>query len=314
MKNDDEKTRILLETGTNEVEFLRFAVCDEHYGINVAKISQIVMFQEEMLTRLPFMDHGVIGSMPFRGLSIVVIDLAEHLKLKVDPAKVPADQVLLITEFNRTFVAYRIDKVDSIYRCSWTDFDPLSGHACFEKAASVVGTVKINDEIVLILDIEALLGEVIPSAAIETYSGLVESVSASKAAEEPHIMICEDSSIIRRLIKGTLNGAGYKNLTVFETGLDAYEYFKDPEKKAVDVLISDIEMPSMDGLTLCKKIRDELRVLELPVYFFSSMINDQMKRKCESVGASGVYSKPEINNLVAEINHFVEDHWKASES
>ena len=154
---------------------------------------------------------------------------------------------------------------------------------------------------------EKIVASILPDAALRYVSE--EDLMHPRAAERPtkRIFLAEDSSTIRQAIVDVLHAGGYTHVTTFTNGRAAYDALCEAKRDAestgadlsdqVDILISDIEMPQMDGLTLCKKCKREL-ALPIPVILFSSLINDQMARKCESVGADGHMAKPEIEKLI----------------
>jgi two-component system chemotaxis response regulator CheV len=127
--------------------------------------------------------------------------------------------------------------------------------------------------------------------------------------------MAEDSSVIRGGIEKILLEAGFNGLEVFVNGSDCYKRILDLKRLAEDsggdlrdrfhLLISDIEMPKMDGLTLCRKVKEELGYADIPVLLFSSLINPPMEVKCDSVGADGYASKPEIDKLIGMMDHFL---------
>lgn len=135
------------------------------------------------------------------------------------------------------------------------------------------------------------------------------TVDSSKA--DKHIVIAEDSPFLNTLIQSTLSDAGYRNIVSFDNGKDAWDYISGHRDLGGDILdeisclISDIEMPQMDGHHLTKRIKDDDILRRIPVYLFSSLINDQMRAKGESVGADAQFSKPQIGALINYINEHI---------
>lgn len=169
------------------------------------------------------------------------------------------------------------------------------------------GIAKFKDRIVLILDFEKIVSDMDPSAALDT-SG-VNAVGGDKS--DKHIVIAEDSPFLNTLIVNTLHEAGYKNVVHFDNGKDAWDYVNGHKELGGNILdqiscvISDIEMPKMDGHHLTKMIKDDPTLKAIPVYLFSSLINEQMRIKGESVGADGQFSKPQIGQLIQYLNEHI---------
>ena len=299
-KSNDEKG-ILLEVGTNEVEFLEFSVAGERYGVNVAKITQIVEWRGLTLSPVTNPKPGLLGSVIFRGKSISAYDLCGLLGHS--PVTKPEDKrVFLAVEFNRRANGFVVDSVQGIERVSWSDFTPMTASAPFDEYPTVVGTVRLKDRLVLIIDFEAIMSQWDPSQSAERYS---DNVSQNTGVDRANIKVlyCEDSPTVKRLTVNVLQNAGFKNIQTCPTGLDGLNYLKEMGPKAVDILLSDIEMPQMDGLTLCKTIKGDPALCKIPVIFFSSLISDQMKLKCDSVQGDACFSKPEVHNVADAIDN-----------
>jgi two-component system chemotaxis response regulator CheV len=200
-------------------------------------------------------------------------------------------------------IAFLVDSVDRIERCSWQQFEPLSETACDSSTANIVGTVRLPDGIVLIIDLETVMGAIDPTMKIEHYEERISAGSASRA--EVTIVHCDDSTIVQKMVHKTLGTAGFPLVKSFTTGAQALEFLQTAKPGEVDVILSDIEMPVMDGLSLCRQVREIGHLKSVPFFFFSSMIDTQMAAKCRTVGGDGSFSKPEIHLLVAEIDRLV---------
>ena len=168
----------------------------------------------------------------------------------------------------------------------------------------VVGIIKMEDRLVLLLDFETIIAEINPeiNQKLTTVSEATQDAKTRRGTA--HIVIAEDSKMLRELLVTTLHEAGYKFIRDFGNGQDAWEYLQDlarkngPIENHVRIIISDVEMPKMDGHRLLKLVREDSRLGEVPLVLFSSLISEEMKRKGESLGASGQVSKPEINQLI----------------
>ncbi len=301
MINSQNGKGILLEVGTNEVEFLVFQITTQSYGINVAKISQIIIFDPTKVVSVPYQPNGVLGVFDHRGETISIVDLKTNLCIPGESINIKTHQLLLITEFNKRKTAFLVDAVDRIERCSWELFHPIEESMGNTSDSSVVGTVTLKDTIMILLDVESIMGKIDPSMSIEHYQNKINTkVSGSRA--EVSIVYCEDSPLLRKILRQTLEKVGFKNFHIFPTGVEGLEYIKSQPPGSIDLIVSDIEMPQMDGLSLCKHVRALEHDKTTPFLFFSSMINEQMAAKCKAVGGNAYFSKPEIHKLVAEID------------
>ncbi len=297
--NDGEVKRgsILLDTGTNEVEFLEIAVGSERFGVNVAKVSQLLVWDQAKLTQLPSSDNVFLGSYPFRGSNCAVFDLSQILGFEL---RQDINPLLLVMEFNSRINGFLVDKVFNIERVSWNRFLPISETTFDVTSHSLTGTVMIDKRVIMILDIEALMAELDPEQQISTYIKYVnnESPVAQYKREEVQILYCEDSGVIRKTTVKTLEQAGFRNIEQFVTGAELLRHLQANAPQATTLILSDIEMPELDGLALCKAVKANPKFQRIPFVFFSSLINEQMRAKCDIVKADAAFCKPEIHMIV----------------
>ncbi len=312
------KQEILLESGTNEMEIIEFYVGSQPMGINVQKLKEIISFDASALTIMPDTPAAMLGVLMMRGSILPLIDLKAHLNQRNLVDLPGATQpVVLVCEFNHRINGFKVDGVNQIHRVAWADLQPLAPFID-QYRPRFTGSVNIAGREILILDLEYIIGEFDPDSVLT-----VDSVFASPETQQAKIakrydkkiLMAEDSSVIRSGIKSILTDLGYAGLEVFVDGADCFKRvleFKqradaagDDIRKHLQLVISDIEMPKMDGLTLCRKIKQDLGYSDIPVLLFSSLINPPMEVKCDSVGADGYASKPEIVKLVEMMDHFL---------
>ena len=174
----------------------------------------------------------------------------------------------------------------------------------------VVGTINLKAEIVVLLDVENIMATINPQMSLEFYQDEIISPTTLDRSKVS-IVSCEDSMVVQKVLLKTLEAAGYRRIKAFSTGAEGLEYLKDNSRENVDIILSDIEMPQMDGLTLCRNIRTLDHLKDVPFLFFSSMINEQMANKCLSVGGNGSFSKPEIHLIVSAIDNLVKESRQA---
>ncbi len=294
------ETSILLENGTNELEVLEFTLGENHYGINVAKVREILCFSP--VTPIPNSHPSVEGVFMPRDTMITVIDLKNCINMESDKK----EGFFIITNFNKLNVAFHVDEVLGIHRLSWTDIITPDATINTPGNGVATGITKINDKLIVILDFEKIVSDINPETGLKISD--IDSLQrdADKRNDSP-ILIAEDSALLSKLIAESLKKAGYTNLIITKNGQEAWDHLleiKAEDKIGVDVkcVITDIEMPLMDGHRLTKLIKEDPLLGKLPVVIFSSLVNDEMRRKGEQLGADAQLSKPEIGSLVTEID------------
>ncbi|MCI9462490.1 MAG: chemotaxis protein CheV [Lachnospiraceae bacterium] len=294
-------TKILLENGTNELEVLEFKLDGNAYGINVAKIKEIINYQD--VTPVPNAHPSIEGIFMPRDTMITAIDLKNCLQRGVSQA----GGLFIITNFNKLDVAFHVDSVVGIHRVSWKDIiKPDSTVSSTEEGIST-GIIKLDGRLIIILDFEKIMTDINPETGLKMTD--IDELGERGRYDVP-ILIAEDSPLLNKLIVDSLHKAGYTNLIHTENGQQAYEVVQDCKREGtlrehVQCIITDIEMPIMDGHRLTKLIKEDDETKNIPVVIFSSLVNDEMKRKGEALGADAQLSKPEIGNLVRVVDRLV---------
>lgn len=298
------ETNILLENGTNELEILEFTINDNYYGINVAKIREILSYQK--VTPIPNSHRSIEGIFMPRDTMITVINLPRELNLKEnDDTK---KDMMIITNFNNLNIAFHVHTVLGIHRVSWSDIIKPDITINTNDSAIATGIVKIKDRIIVILDFERIVSDISPDTGLKV-SEIDEMFGERKRNESP-ILIAEDSALLSKLIIDSLHRAGYVNVIKNDNGQEAWDVLLKMKEEGnvldkVKCIITDIEMPLMDGHRLTHLIKEDEVLSKIPVIIFSSLVNDEMRRKGEALGADAQLSKPEIGNLVKIIDGFV---------
>lgn len=294
-------TKILLENGTNELEILEFILNGNSYGINVAKIREIINYQE--VTPVPNSHPSIEGIFMPRDVMITAIDLKNCLqKGQSEPGG-----LFIITNFNKLDIAFHVDQVIGIHRVSWTEIIKPGATVSTTEESVSTGIVKINNKLIIILDFEKIVTDISPETGLKLTE--IDELGARERRNIP-ILIAEDSPLLNKMIVESLKKAGYDNLIHTENGQEAWDTITMFKKQGtinehVGCVITDIEMPLMDGHRLTKLIKDDEQLKDIPVVIFSSLVNEDMYRKGESLGANAQLSKPEIGNLVREIDKLV---------
>ena len=291
---------ILLESGTGEVEVIEFRANDVNYAINVIKVKEIIDMPASGVTKMPESKKEIAGLILCRDEILPVIDLKYILNREKSSE---LGQRLIVCEFNKVKVAFNIDDIIGVHRIKWSDIRKPNN--MFDESLAV-GNIVLNGKIIVMLDFEKIVTDISPK------SGISEDRLVSveyKDRSELKLVLADDSPLIRKLLRETLTKAGFTNMKIFDDGEQALDYLEGLKKdlgksfvKEVQLLITDIEMPQMDGLTLTRKVKEDEVLKRLPVIIFSSLITDDLRHKGESVGADAQLSKPEIEELIGVVD------------
>lgn len=294
-------TKILLENGTNELEILEFIVDGNSYGINVAKIKEIIRYLEP--TPIPNAHPSVEGVFMPRDTMITAIDLQNCLQR----GQAKPGGLFIVTNFNNLDIAFHVESVMGIHRLTWRDINkPSAINNSFDSGVSS-GVVKVNEKLIVILDFEKIVTDISPETGLKVSE--IEALGVRERSDVP-ILIAEDSPLLNKLIVESLKLAGYERIIHTQNGQEAYDMVMDFCNRgilheSVKCVITDIEMPEMDGHRLTYLLKNDDRTKEIPIVIFSSLVNDEMKKKGEALGANAQLSKPEIANLVQIVDRLV---------
>ena len=296
-------TNILLENGTNELEVLEFKLGKNHYGINVAKIREILSYQP--VTPIPNAHPCVEGIFMPRDIMMTVVNLRASLGMP----PMETDGLFIITNFNKLNIAFHVDEVCGIHRVSWADIIKPDSTINAEDYGVSTGVIKLEGRLVVILDFEKIVTDISPETGLRVSD--IYSMVQNDERENSPILIAEDSSLLSKLITDCLRESGYTHQTVTANGKEAWDYIVECRQKGtlnekIHCVITDIEMPEMDGHRLTKLMKSDDTLKHIPVVIFSSLVNEEMRKKGESLGADAQLTKPEIGMLVETIDHLME--------
>ncbi|MEC3882115.1 chemotaxis protein [Halobacillus sp. HZG1] len=294
---------ILLESGTNELEIVEFGIGNNRFGINVIKVKEIL--NPQPVTKIPHSHKSVEGIIEIRGEVVPVVDVAHALGFS--PSENPKQDKFILTEFNKTKIVFHVHTVTQIHRISWEQIEkPNKMYQGLE--TQITGVIKMNEDMLLLLDFEKVVADINPESSI--HADQLRELGQRERSQKK-ILIAEDSAMLRAMLQETLSEAGYENTITFEDGKEAYEHLEDllEEGKTIEeeyqLIITDIEMPRMDGHHFTRLLKGHSDMNRLPVVIFSSLITDDLRHKGEIVGADGQVSKPEIVELVKIIDHHI---------
>ncbi|BCS89514.1 chemotaxis protein [Pseudodesulfovibrio sediminis] len=313
------QTDILLETGTNELEIIEFFINEEtskgpmtyYFGVNVAKVLEVVEAPEGLESSEAAVHPSFLGTIPLRDLILPVVDLSVWLKIDRSHAE---NEPVIVTEFNGMITGFLVSGVTQIHRVNWADVEPPSKYFSTMDTNCITGTVKINDRFVLMLDLEQVLADLDESG--QTQANLSNVVSE----ERYHALIADDSTSVRQLLEKNFTDANFE-VTIVGDGAEAWNKLELIKKQClsegkspldfIDAVVSDVEMPQMDGYTLTRRIKEDPVLKILPVTLFSSLISKSVLHKGKAVMADEQVTKPEFDGLTQKVINLIQ-RWDPS--
>lgn len=305
----DQRTQLV---GQNRLELLLFRLSGkQRYGINVFKVREAIPCPP--LTKIPLSHPVVRGTAHIRGRAISIFDLSMGVGGR--PIEDLTKCFVIITEYNRSIQGFLVNSIDRIINTSWADILPppsASGHNSYMTAIT-----KIDDELIEIIDVEKVLDEVVGvNKAVS--SDLVEDFTSQNSALRPHILVADDSSVARNQIKRTMDQIGI-DTTIVRDGKEALDQLKSWADEGIDVtthismIISDIEMPEIDGYTLTTEIRKDPRFQSIKILLHSSMSGEFNKNMIKKIGADEFIPKFSPDDLASSVQKFVKE-WQTKQT
>ena len=309
------QSEILLETGTNELEIIEFYINEKtakglethYFGVNVAKVLEVVEAPEGLEGSEAAVHPSFLGTIPLRDLILPVVDLS--VWLNIDRVK-NENEPIIVTEFNAMITGFLVSGVTQIHRVNWADVESPSKYVSSMDTNCITGTVKIKDRFVLMLDLEQVLADLDESG--QTQASLSDMVSV----ERYRALIADDSTSVRQLLEKNFTNANFE-VTMAGDGAEAWARLEAIKAKAqeegkspleyLDAVVSDVEMPQMDGYTLTRRIKEDPVLKVLPVTLFSSLISKAVLHKGKAVMADAQVTKPEFNGLTQRVIQLIRD-------
>jgi len=277
------------ETVNKDIERLQiieFQIGSALYGVNILKVKEIMVRQK--LTQVPSKDDISKGVFHYRGEVIPVINVHKMLG---DVGVIGEEARLIVLHFNNMLVSFEVDKVIGTYVLDWKQVRKVDNDIVADDALFMGVVVKPSEDLVLLIDFESVMYKLKP---VKEVSDLSEKRVHKK------IMVADDSDMMSKLIREALTNSGYTNLVSCKDGAEALQLVENT--KDIDCFILDVEMPFHNGYTVTKRIRENHSLKEKPVVLFSSLINKENLSKGAEAGATIQISKPDIVNLVREID------------
>ena len=290
--------------GQNRLELLLFKLVGrQRFGINVFKVREVL--QCPPLTSLPGQDKFIKGIAHIRGQTISVIDLSKATGGREIP--LTENCFIIIAEYNRSVQGFLVAGVERITTLSWKDIMPPPEGA--GKSSYLTAVTEIDNEMVSILDVEKILNEISP-VSTDLSEDVVDS-SVGDTMGERVVMIADDSSVARNQVKRALEPLGLKMLLA-KNGQDALEQLNAIEATCVNcitekvaLMISDIEMPEMDGYTLTAEVKANERMKKMPIILHTSLSGVFNNAMVEKVGAEDFIPKFHPDELATSVKKWL---------
>ncbi|MDL2268072.1 chemotaxis protein, partial [Desulfovibrio sp. OttesenSCG-928-G15] len=292
---------------TNELEIIEFYIDEtlengenyrNYFGMNVAKVLEII--RKPPITGVPGKRHeAALGTFNLRGRVLPLVDLGLWLG---KPVSEDENDKVIVTEFSTVVTAFIVSGVTRIHRMDWKQVEPPGKYLQAFSHDSITGVVRFEGRIVFLLDMEHIISSMDPSINLETRALDV----TGEGGHGYHVLLADDSNSIRSIIANTLKKAQF-SVTTAECGRDAWDQLKAWEQQAketgnditkyVNLVISDIEMPEVDGHALTRMIKADSAFNRIPVVLFSSLISKVVFEKGVKAGADDQISKPDLPGL-----------------
>ncbi|MDP1594670.1 MAG: chemotaxis protein [Gallionella sp.] len=301
LKNIDARTKL---AGTNKLEILMFSLGkdmrtgrEETFGINVFKVREVMRIPE--ITRAPEMPNAVEGMVSLRGALVPVIDLAKYAGMSMDCKP----EIMIVTEYNGHTQGFLVKSVDNILRLDWSAMRVPPAMLMAEMGGMVTAITELKDKrLVMLLDVEKVLAD---TGHFDSDELIFKSVQPLGKANRT-VFFADDSSVARNQIAKTLDAMQVKHLSAIN-GRQAWielakmadyaDSAKIPLKELVQVILTDVEMPEMDGYMLTRKIKDDKRFKGIPVIMHSSLSSSSNQQLGKSVGVDEYVPKFEPQKL-----------------
>lgn len=310
----------VLKVGANELELVVFRMYGTYpdgtpeilnYGVNVAKVREIIPMP--ILTKVPDMPAYAEALAEVRGEVVPIVDLGSWMKV-VTSAEAEIRPKVIVLEMLGTTVGMIVHDVERIRRIKWDQIKPPPSLLQAKHGGRITGVTKIEDEgqsLLLILDLESVIsdiGALMPKHGVASEE--IERLGRKKL--KGNVLIADDSSVARKILRDTLESAGLHVIEAID-GKQALEVLYDflqkigdkPITEYINLIITDVEMPEMDGLTFTKNVKDNPKLQMLPIVVNTSLSGDENRNKAAIVGADGYLVKFDITNMMKEISRFL---------
>lgn len=307
-----------LKVGSNEMELVDFRIFKEEdgevyegiYGINVSKVREIIKLPK--LTELPGTPDFIEGIFDLRSVVIPVVNLAKWMKVEV-PQSAEKNSRVIITEFNNVQIGFIVHEAKRIRRISWAEIEPASfmSNSASVEGSKITGVTRIEgDNVLLILDLESVIQD-LGLYEPDTQFTAVDSEIFSGLA-----LVLDDSSTARKIVKEALVKMGFDVLEAMDgkEGLEKldelYELYGEDLSKNLKIIISDVEMPRMDGFHFAANVKEDVRFSKIPIVFNSSISDHFSEDRGTEAGGEAYLVKFKASSFYNEVARVVRAHMK----
>lgn len=288
---------ILLESGANDFGILEFKIDGNSFGINVAKVQEIMKYCPVKPMQKSHSD--VEGIFKPRDIVITVIDLARHLGLQ--PSGHTDQDVFIITNFSRESYAFHVHEVVGINRISWTNLQKPDEIIYGNSDGIATAIAEYDNRLITVLDFEKVIADINPDSTIRISD--IDQLGSRTENNAP-LLVVEDSMMLSRMVTEALTKAGYTNIGRVKNGEEAWNLLLELKqsgksiKDVVSCIITDVEMPLMNGHRLIKLIKEDEVLNQIPIVIFSSLTDTHLENTGRELGAAGQFSKRDIIPLI----------------
>ncbi len=307
-----------LKVGSNEMELVDFRILKEEegevyegiYGINVSKVREIIRVPS--LTELPGTPEFIEGIFDLRSVVIPVVNLAKWMGIQ-QPENAEKNSRVIITEFNNVLIGFIVHEAKRIRRISWSDIEPatfVSGSGSLD-GSKITGVTKIEgDSVLLILDLESVVQD------LGLYEPDVDNIPQELESFSGYALVLDDSSTARKIVKEALIKMGFSVVEAIdgEDGLEKlnelYATYGKNISNQLKIIISDVEMPRMDGFHFAANVKDDSRYDNIPIIFNSSISDHFSENRGKEAGGEAYLVKFQANSFYDEVARVVRAHMK----
>lgn len=294
---DQNDTDALLRSGNNELQALVFQVADQQFGVNVAKLDELIMPPK---TRTwPGQHDAILGAFHLRTENMALVDLGYYIRPEL--GRTTEGSTVIVTSFNNSKIAFLVNSVDQILRVDWGMVGPPAGSTGHNGV--ITGIMKYEEKLIPMLDFEAIHDDI---SGVSRLSTVNVDICNALDRSNVKVTVIEDSQYMSAVIKEFLGKAGFKKIEMFANGKDAFDFLNTcAEGDRPGLVVSDIEMPRMDGLTMTRKLKENPAYQKIPFILFSSIITNELMHKGERAGADAQLNKGDVDKLIPTIDRLL---------
>ncbi len=305
-----------LKVGSNEMELVDFRILNQQegevyegiYGINVSKVREII--RVPFLTELPGTPEFIEGIFDLRDVVIPVVNLAKWMGI-TPPEDIEKNSRVIITEFNNVLIGFIVHEAKRIRRINWSDIEPATFVSSSIDGSKITGVTKIEgDNVLLILDLESVVQD------LGLYEPDVDNIPHGVDNFSGLALVLDDSSTARKIVKEALVKMGFQVVEAMDgqDGLEKLETlfstYGESISQNLKIIVSDVEMPRMDGFHFAANVKEDSRFDKIPIVFNSSISDHFSENRGMEAGGEAYLVKFEASSFYDEVARVVRAHMK----